>query len=117
MSEKKSTVPTELEGKSVEELNAIAEQCLAIVRKRDEAEKNEDLQRVNTLLTKYGVTPIKSFDELKAGFGKKTKSKGVPRYANPKDPKITWTGKGPRPGWVKEHLDGGGTIDDLLAVK
>ena len=40
------------------------------------------------------------------------------RYANPADPKQTWHGKkGPKPSWVKAHLETGGNLEDLLIKK
>ncbi|TJZ85128.1 H-NS family nucleoid-associated regulatory protein [Paracoccus hibiscisoli] len=37
----------------------------------------------------------------------------APKYANPQDPTMTWTGRGRKPRWVQESLDGGKTLDDL----
>ncbi|QBX35873.1 H-NS histone family protein [Paracoccus liaowanqingii] len=48
--------------------------------------------------------------------GTKTKRAGsvAPKYANPTDPTMTWTGRGRKPKWVQESLDGGKELDDLL---
>ena len=37
-----------------------------------------------------------------------------PKYANPEDPTMTWTGRGRKPRWVQENLEGGKQLDDLL---
>ena len=40
-----------------------------------------------------------------------------PKYRNPKNPDETWTGLGAtsrRPIWVRDYLDAGGTLDELL---
>lgn len=37
----------------------------------------------------------------------------APKYANPQDPTMTWTGRGRKPRWVQESLDGGKTLEDL----
>lgn len=43
------------------------------------------------------------------------KGKLPAKYVNPADPSQTWAGgKGPKPKWVVKHLDGGGSLDDLL---
>ncbi len=48
--------------------------------------------------------------------GAKTRRAGVvaPKYANPVDPTMTWTGRGRKPRWVQENLDGGKQLEDLL---
>lgn len=36
-----------------------------------------------------------------------------PRYVNPHDPSVTWSGRGRRPAWFEECLSSGMTIDQL----
>ena len=38
----------------------------------------------------------------------------APKYANPEDPTITWTGRGRKPRWVQENLESGKSMEDLL---
>ena len=38
----------------------------------------------------------------------------APKYANPADPTMTWTGRGRKPRWVQDNLKGGKQLDDLL---
>lgn len=46
--------------------------------------------------------------------GKLRRSGSVaPKYANPDDPTITWTGRGRKPRWVQENLDKGKSLEDL----
>jgi DNA-binding protein H-NS len=37
----------------------------------------------------------------------------APQFKNPANPEQTWTGRGRKPQWVNEHLNGGGSIDTL----
>jgi DNA-binding protein H-NS len=39
--------------------------------------------------------------------------KGEPKYRNPDDPSITWSGRGRHPRWVNELLAAGRAIDDF----
>jgi DNA-binding protein H-NS len=39
--------------------------------------------------------------------------KGEPKYRNPEDPSITWSGRGRHPRWVSELLAAGKAIDDF----
>lgn len=45
---------------------------------------------------------------------KKTKKPAQPKYQHPKNPSLTWSGRGRKPKFVLEHLDNGGSLDDLL---
>lgn len=38
----------------------------------------------------------------------------APKYVNPEDPTMTWTGRGRKPRWVQHNLEGGKQLDDLL---
>lgn len=38
----------------------------------------------------------------------------APKYANPSDPTMTWTGRGRKPRWVQESLNSGKQLEDLL---
>ena len=67
--------------------------------------------------------PIKAYDVIdrfhpegaakpnKKSAGKKTVL--APKYANPKNPAETWTGKGRKPGWFVAALAAGRTEDQL----
>ena len=39
--------------------------------------------------------------------------KVAPKYQNPNDADVKWSGRGRKPLWVLSHLDDGGTMEDL----
>ena len=43
----------------------------------------------------------------------KAAPKSAPKYANPADPKQTWTGRGRQPNWVKEAVAKGKKLADM----
>ena len=43
----------------------------------------------------------------------KKKTSGKPKYRNPANPEQTWTGRGKKPGWLKQALDRGVKIEDF----
>ncbi|MCH2077073.1 MAG: H-NS histone family protein [Rhodobacteraceae bacterium] len=51
-----------------------------------------------------------SLSEL-TGSVKKTKSINPPKYRNPSDPALTWTGRGRQPQWIKDALAAGENLD------
>lgn len=88
-------------------------------RKQNEDKKNKILKKVKSLVESEGLSiedvlsgdvPTKT---RKAPAAKKTARKVKPKYANPKDKSQTWTGRGRKPLWVVDHLNKGGSVDDL----
>ncbi len=58
---------------------------------------------------------FKLADLLDAATNEKLgKATGTPKYAHPENPALTWTGKGRQPGWIKDALAAGKSLDDLL---
>lgn len=52
-------------------------------------------------------------------IGEAPKGKRVtnpPKYRNPENPEVTWTGRGRQPAWIKEGLKAGKSLDDFLIV-
>ena len=41
----------------------------------------------------------------------------TPKYRDPAKPENTWAGRGKQPGWLKEKLDAGASLDDFLIDK
>ena len=41
----------------------------------------------------------------------------TPKYRDPEKPENTWAGRGKQPGWLKEKLDAGASLDDFLIDK
>ena len=42
---------------------------------------------------------------------KRAPAKVAPKYRNPDDPKVTWSGRGRKPKWIEAHLAEHGTLD------
>ena len=40
-----------------------------------------------------------------------------PKYQDPAKPECTWAGKGKQPGWLKEKLEAGASLEDFLIDK
>lgn len=41
------------------------------------------------------------------------RAKVAPKYKNPADGSMTWTGRGRKPKWVEEHLAKGGALEEI----
>lgn len=47
----------------------------------------------------------------------KAKTPSVAKYVNPNDKSQTWTGKGRRPAWFVEAIEGGATEESMLIAR
>lgn len=41
------------------------------------------------------------------------RGKVAPKYRNPEDSSMTWTGRGKQPIWVREYVENGGTLESI----
>lgn len=75
----------------------------------EDRKRREAMTAVELVAREYGF----SLNELTGG---KTRRSGVvpPKYSNPADPTMTWTGRGRKPRWVQENLEKGKSLDDLM---
>lgn len=62
-----------------------------------------------TELADGGERPAKALKKMKKNPAKKSK----PQFANPADPKQTWTGKGRQPNWYRSEIAKGTTPDAM----
>lgn len=82
--------------------------------------KVEDRQKTLSDLQKLAEERGFNLSELLQGGdkekGKRAGGKRGPvaaQFKNPANEEQTWTGRGRKPQWVAEHLDKGGSLDDL----
>ncbi len=94
---------------SLEELQTLAQDVDREIVTRREAERERVLSQMRELAASLGLTLE---DVLKMERGK---GGGIvpPKYRNPADPSLTWTGRGKRPIWVNEALAAGKSLEDL----
>ncbi len=49
-----------------------------------------------------------------AGEMSATSARIPAKYRHPENPELTWSGRGRQPGWVKEHVEAGKPLEELL---
>jgi DNA-binding protein H-NS len=85
----------------------------AVGQIRDLMEKNEisvaDLTEALAEQGKKGKAP-----KAKSPKGEKARTAVKAKYRSPTDPSQTWTGRGRKPKWVQEWIDGGNELENLL---
>ena len=106
--------------KQIEQLQQEADQ----LRKQ---ESNEVLARIKEAIAVYGFTAAelgvaggakrgRTPKALSGKAGRKSSGKGgasAPKYRDPNG--NVWSGRGPRPAWLKAALDAGKSAEDFLA--
>lgn len=80
------------------------------LKKRDKVMRQELKTKMQKLAEEAGYSLE---DIIAGGKGKAVSRKAAPKYQNPEDPTITWTGRGRKPLWVLAALDSGKSLEDL----
>lgn len=110
-----------LETLSIEELSAhVAEAEALLARKRDEARRtfiDETRQKAEALGVSLKDLIAHASAKPAGGRSKKTdvpEERKVPvKYRDPAAPENTWTGRGMKPRWIREKLEGGAALEDF----
>ena len=104
---------------SNEELAELLQEIPGELKRRETERRARVLEEMKRLANENGY----SMDELMNKQHDKTKRRSAatvnpvePKYAKLSDPEVVWTGRGRKPAWVVEHLEKGGTLEDLLIV-
>ena len=95
---------------SLDELESLAKDIETEVTTRRQAERDRVLGQMRELAASLGLTleDVVRLERGKGGVGG-----AQPKYRSPKDPNLTWSGRGKRPAWVNEALAAGKSLDDL----
>jgi len=103
---------TDLEKLSLDELKQLQNDVAIAIYEYEERRKEEAKAAIEAKAKELGF----SLDELLSDGKGKAKGKSAkiaPKYADPADPTVTWTGRGRKPKWVEAYLAEGKSLDDL----
>jgi len=98
------------------------DKAIELAEKRD---KKATLKKMAAIANQNGFELAELFAESAAVVNKpaktrakktvrKTRKKVAPKYRNPADESQTWTGRGREPLWIKELVEKGAELNDLL---
>ncbi|MCB1887254.1 MAG: H-NS histone family protein [Rhodocyclaceae bacterium] len=111
---------------SIPELKRLQKRVDSEIKKRDETAKRDLLKKMHKLAAEHGLSiddvvgkgasvPAERKPRRKAAAKPKGKKSVVPpKYRNPDDASMTWTGRGRKPLWVQKCLDEGKSLESLL---
>mgnify|MGYP000007999792 CR=1 FL=1 len=99
-----------LEDMSLEELKSLQKD---IEKAIDTYEKRQKMVARKELEEHAKALGFKLEELVGDKLTKKTKKPVAPKYQHPETGK-TWSGRGMKPKWVKEYMESGNSLDDLL---
>ena len=70
--------------------------------------KQDALKAARAEANKRGFSLEDLIDAKKA---RRPKTPAVPKYKHPENPEVTWSGRGRQPGWIKDALARGQSLD------
>ncbi|MDM8547575.1 H-NS histone family protein [Candidatus Venteria ishoeyi] len=107
-----SDLEKQLSGLAIDDLTMMQSRIKTLINQKKGNTKKDLLKQFKKMAKQVGlVIEEVVWADDKAPLGKKKKY--VPKYQNPEDSNITWTGLGMKPRWVRAHLDTGGELEDL----
>jgi DNA-binding protein H-NS len=98
----------DLEDMSLDELKELQKKVTKAINTFEDRQKQTALAALDEKARELGF----SLAELTGG-GRKGRKPSVPKYRNPDDPTMTWTGKGRQPAWFKKALEKGKSPEDM----
>lgn len=99
---------------SLDELKQLQKDVERAMATLEQRRKKEALEAVKAAAAQYGMELSDVLGDAAGGKSKrKSASTGVPQYAHPDNPDLTWTGRGRRPNWIIAHEEAGGSLEDL----
>ena len=93
------------------ELRDLEDKIQREVKKREDEELTRARDEILAIAQKLGV-PLK---DILGAQGKSRNGKPANHYQHPDQGQLHWSGRGRKPGWVKEWLGSGQTLESLRA--
>ena len=94
---------------SLKEMRDLRTRLDRAINSYEDRKRREALSAIEEAAREHGF----NLAELTGGKPRRTGTV-APKYANPEDPTMTWTGRGRKPRWVQENLAEGKDLEDLL---
>lgn len=102
------TMSIDFDTMSLKEMRDLRVRLDRAINSYEDRKRREAMSAIEEAAREHGF----NLAELTGSKPKKTGSV-APKYANPADPTMTWTGRGRKPKWVLESLEAGKDLDDL----
>ena len=100
----------DLDDKSLDQLRKLRRDVDNAIKTYQERERKKALHAVEAKAAEMGF----SLNDLVGSGSSRTRKVHPPKYRDPSEPTNTWSGRGRQPGWVKDLLASGKSLDDYL---
>lgn len=105
-----------LEKMNLDELKALKADVDAAITSFQERQRKEAMAAAEEAANKHGYTVADLLKSAgKKGKARKTKEPAPAKYAHPKEPGTTWTGRGRKPKWFAD-LEAAGTSPESMLI-
>ena len=85
----------------IEDLKALIKKAEGAIAEKKSGEILAAREQMFKMAETFDMTPQEILD-----FSvRKRRAPGVPKYRNPANPEQTWTGRGKKPGWLRDAAD------------
>lgn len=101
-----------LEKMTLDDLKQLQNDVAIAIYEYEERRKAEAKAALEAKAKEFGFSLEEVLSDKK-GKSKGKSGKVTPKYADPTDPTITWSGRGRKPKWVEAYLAEGKSLDDL----
>ena len=104
-------VKYDLNDLTLAELKKLGKDIARAIADFDHRQKQTVLSALEEKAKEFGFALADLFSGAVGNLGKRarslTRAKPAPKYANPADPSVTWSGRGRQPRWFKDAVAAG----------
>lgn len=105
-----------LEGLELADLQQVQKKVEKLISDYQDRKLREARSAAESVLKEHGFKLSDLLGDSATAGSRNTAASKAPspaKYANPKNPEQTWSGRGRRPAWVREALDAGSNLSDF----
>lgn len=103
-----------LDALSTEELNILLATAQKKIAVRRQSQIHEAYKQMESIANAVGMTMEEIIEFGRTQPNLKTKHKAKPKYENPQNPDLTWSGRGKPPRWLATQIANGKSKSDFL---
>lgn len=103
------TIDSIISNYSIDQLNDLIQKA----EEEKERKKSSEIVALRSQMVAMAGKLGMKVEDIISYESQKKKTSGKPKYRNPANPEQTWTGRGKKPGWLKQALESGAKLEDF----
>lgn len=105
---------SDLDALSTDELNVLLATAQKKIAVRRQNQIYEAYEKIKSIADTIGMTMEEIVEFSRNQPNLKNKRKAVPKYVDPQNPNLTWSGRGKPPRWLATQIANGKSKSDFL---